>query len=453
MKNLLSLLFITMLILSACEEKTCQLNDSDIGIYGNIIGKVMQNGSEANVYVSQVDVIDSALIDPKDGSFEITQLPIGNYDVKVKAKDYRIYTVHNIMVQAAGNTYVGEIDLSKVPDMISSHYPEDKAEIVYDNRYARLTISVIFTQAMDRESVEKAFSTIPASDGIFHWGQYSTEPNRIYYSDFKDDWGYDPGATITTFSKITAFSYQVAQKDSYVDSSYMVRLSTEAMDTSGNHLRFPLEFAFNTIQSSSTQNAIITTPSDGDVEVDLLMTQGIQLTFPRNMDPVTTEQAITCSPASDIIYIWPSYNQLTIYTGGVLHANTKYDISIDSTAEDMDGTKLGVTYQFSFETTSVKINNTSPQNGEVFVSESSNIYLYFNTFMQKSSVINAFSISPAVSGTLDWHNASKTMMHFTPNQDLKNNTKYTVTVGSSAKDLYGTGLTKPYTFSFIVRPE
>ena len=41
------------------------------------------------------------------------------------------------MVQGAGNTYIGEIDLSTVPDLVTSHYPEDLAEIVYNNRYCK----------------------------------------------------------------------------------------------------------------------------------------------------------------------------------------------------------------------------------------------------------------------------------------------------------------------------
>ncbi|MFB6341222.1 Ig-like domain-containing protein [Saccharicrinis sp. FJH62] len=450
---LVLMFLITMLY--ACEENGFDNNGSDSGsaVQGNIVGKVLQTDSKAKVVVSQVNGIDSTEINPVDGSFEIKNLPVGNYDLTVNADMFRKYNLHNVNVLASGNTYVGEIDLSTVPDLISSHYPEDKSEIIYNNQYSRLTISIIFTQPMDRESVEKAFSTTPSTDGIFHWGQYSTAPNRIYYSNDATNWGYDAGSTITTYSKITAFSYQVSQKDSYVDTTYAVTLSTEAQDTSGNHLRFPLEFSFSTIQSESTQNAILSSPSNGDNEVDLIMTQGIQISFPRNMDQVSTEQALTVSPESDAILIWPAQNHLTIYTGGVLHAETTYDITIGASAKDADGIELGNPFQFSFNTSPVRVTNTSPQNGEVFVSESTAIYFYFNTYMQKSTVQNAISISPSVSGTLDWYGNSKTTMRFDPNQDLQHNKKYTITIGTEAKDLYGTALNEPYTFSFIVRPE
>jgi hypothetical protein len=449
-------LLLLVFFLTTCEENNYYNADPrwfNDAMHGSVTGKVLQSSSNAVVIVSQVNPVDSAVISSNDGSFEITDLSIGNYDVTIKADNFRIYKLYNVMVQGAGSTYIGEVDLSTVPDLISSHYPEDLDEIVFNNRYSRLTISIIFTQPMDRLSVEKAFSTTPPSEGIFHWGQYSEAPSRTYYTDKAENWGYDAGATITTYSKITAFSYQVAQKDSYVDTSYTVRLSTQARDTAGNHLRFPLEFTFSTIQSASTQNAILTYPSNGDNEVDLISAGGIQITFPRNMDPGSTENALSYTPATDVIYIWPQYNQLTIYTGGVLRADTDYFFTIDSTAMDMDGVRLGNQFTFSFHTASVNISSTSPRNGEVFVSSTSPIYLYFNTYMMKSSVQSAFKITPAVSGTLDWYNDSKTTMKYNPTQSFQNNTKYTVTIDARAKDIFGSAIKEPYTFSFIIRPE
>jgi hypothetical protein len=265
--NKAGIFILSILLLTTCEENNYYNTDPkwfNDAMHGCIIGKVLQKSSNARVIISQVHPVDSVLINADDGSFEIPGLPVGNYDVTIKADQYRIYKLCNVMVQGGGNTYIGEVDLSTVPDLVSSHYPENMDEVIYNNRYSRLTISIIFTRPMDRQSVEKAFSTNPPTDGIFHWGQYSTAPSRTYYTDKAENWGYDAGATITTYSRITAFSYQVAQKDSYVDTTYTVKLSTQARDTAGNRLRFPLEFSFSTVQSASTQNAILTYPSNGD---------------------------------------------------------------------------------------------------------------------------------------------------------------------------------------------
>jgi hypothetical protein len=171
------------------------------------------------------------------------------------------------------------------------------------------------------------------------------------------------------------------------------------------------------------------------------------------MDRVSTESAIHVTPASDIMYLWPQKNQLTLYTGGVLHADTEYSVTIDATAEDLDGIKLGNPFSFSFKTAPVSINYSSPRNGELFVTPSSPIYLYFNTYMQKSSVQNAFSISPGISGTLDWYYDSKTTMQFTHSQNFQYNTNYTVVIDTRAKDIFGSDIKESYTFSFVIRPE
>jgi hypothetical protein len=457
MKTKVVFTILTMILLFPnCEKNYYYETDPRFfndAMHGNIVGKVIQTTSKAVVVASQVNPVDSVAINPSDGSFEINNLPIGNYDLTIKAENYRIYKRCNVMIQGAGTTYIGEIDLSTVPDLVASHYPEDRGEIVYNNRFSRLSISMTFTQPMDRESVEEAFSTDPPTEGIFYWGQYSTAPNWIYYEESLKLGGFDPGATITTYSKITSFSYRVSQKDSYIDTTYSVTLSTAAKDTTGNHLRFPLEFSFKTVQSSSTINGIQTSPSHGDIDVSLITYNGIQITFPHNMEPTSTEKAISLIPESDIIFIWPNNNQLTIYTGGAFHADAMYMITIDSTAKDLDGIKLGNPFSFSFSTASVGLSTTYPNNGELFVSTFSNIRLTFNTYMVKSSVQNAIIISPEVSGMLNWYNNSKTVMEFNPSQSLKYNTKYTFTIGTEARDIFGSNMKEPYTFSFITRPD
>jgi hypothetical protein len=161
------------------------------------------------------------------------------------------------------------------------------------------------------------------------------------------------------------------------------------------------------------------------------------------------------SPMMETYFIWPAYNQLTIYTGGVFFANTTYNIKIDSTAEDLDGISLKQPFEFSFSTAPVKIQGTSPRNGELFVNHSDlKIQMTFNTYMKKSTIIDAFSISPSVSGTFNWYPSnSKTSLAFFPSGNLRPNTKYTVTIANTAEDLFGSRMKKPYSFSFITRPE
>jgi hypothetical protein len=464
MKTYIFLLsFLIIHFFTGCEEKVIHY-EGDPRLYndafhGHIVGKVLQHESRARVIINQEVPVDSTDINPEDGTFRIENIEIGNYDLEIKAENYRTYSHANVKVEGAGTTYIGEIDLSTVPDLVSYYYPEDLAEIVYNNRFARLSISVTFTRPMDRESVEAAFSTEPESEGMFFWGQFTTEPRWYYFVEDRNSYaGFDPEATITTYSKISSFTYSMAQKDSYVDTTYHVTLSTAAQDTAGNTLRFPLEFSFSTIQSSSTLNGIQTNPYHGDVDVDLINHNGIQMIFPRNMDQPSTERAISIEPEGEVIFIWPDYNELTIYTGGVFRAETVYEIEVDETAKDLDGNLMQHPFSFSFTTAPVGIRSSYPRNGELFVDLDQAITMYFNTYILKSSVENAFQIIPYIPGTFKWGTRSsnsddKSVITFIPSREFTINTKYTVILAQGVRDMFGTYMKDPYSFAFITRPE
>jgi hypothetical protein len=83
--------------------------------------------------------------------------------------------------------------------------------------------------------------------------------------------------------------------------------------------------------------------------------------------------------------------------------------------------------------------------------------MYFNTYISKNAVQQAFSISPPVSGSFKWgtrySDTDKTIVSFHPSGNLAKNTKYTVTLNTAAADLLGAHIKVPYSFAFITRPE
>ena len=145
------------------------------------------------------------------------------------------------------------------------------------------------------------------------------------------------------------------------------------------------------------------------------------------------------------------------WTGSPLWADETYTFTIDETAEDLDGIRLGDDFSFSFSTAPVEGASTAPAKSEVYVAPEAGSTMCFNTYMVKSSVASAFSITPGVSGTVAWgtrHNDNvKNALTFWPSTNLRVNTKYTVTIGTQAQDLHGTHLGEPYSFTFITRPE
>ncbi|UCD38467.1 MAG: carboxypeptidase regulatory-like domain-containing protein, partial [Fidelibacterota bacterium] len=160
--KLISIVFLIALSLS-CEKNIYEAGDfwSNDMLHGDLIGTVKQQDSSAEVVVSQLEPVETTIIDPTTGDFELYDLRTGNYDLTIQADNYRTYVYKNVMINPGSVTYIGEIDLSTVPDLVSEHYPEDKDELVYSNRWQRINISILFTRDMDRESVEAAFSTDP----------------------------------------------------------------------------------------------------------------------------------------------------------------------------------------------------------------------------------------------------------------------------------------------------
>src|SRR5436309_4305048 len=168
--------------------------------HGDIVGLVTQKESHAVVYISQVKVVDSTAINPTDGSFKFSNVLLGNYDMTVRADDFRIFERSNVIVRGGGVVYVGTIDLSTTPDLVSSYYPMDQDEIVYDRRFAGIAISIIFTHPMDRKSVDSAFSTNLPSTGIFDWRTYTYSHIYYLYSDASYFSPVNIVAQITTYS-------------------------------------------------------------------------------------------------------------------------------------------------------------------------------------------------------------------------------------------------------------
>jgi Bacterial Ig-like domain len=462
MKAYIIILVILFLIISGCKETIIE-SQSEIPkeftndlLHADLVGKVIQKNSQALVIVSQVETIDSMKINPIDGSFAFSNLRAGNYNITISAENYRIYKKENYMLQGGTIIYLGDIELSTVPDLIDSFYPDDKGEVVYDWRYGRITVSILFTKPMDRESVEKAFSVDPPVEGIFNWGNYTQAPMYSLFSDAAS--GYNLGATITTFSKVTSVSYAFAKKDSYPDKEYKVIIGTSAKDTAGNFLRFPFKFSFKTVQSYTTYNGIMTDPVHGDIDVSPLdySYSGITITFPRRMDKPSVEALTHITPPMNIIFLWPDENVLRIYTGGPFLSDTTISVSIDKAAKGKDGVEIGQDFGFSFRTAALNVSSTTPSNGQLFVTPTAPIQVNFNNYVTLSSAMTNILISPQASGTFkfgDYYPYERmNQIEFVPSSPLKSNTKYTVTVLTMITDMYGKNMKSPYTFSFVTRP-
>ncbi|RZN32829.1 MAG: hypothetical protein EF813_11580, partial [Methanosarcinales archaeon] len=125
-----------------------------------------------------------------------------------------------------------------------------------------------------------------------------------------------------------------------------------------------------------------------------------------------------------------------MYTVNVTGVSITTGLSVINTSET-------ITVVTSGGTTAPTVTASTPTGTDVAVSTV--ITATFSEAMTQTSVEGAFSISPAVNGSLGW--ADDTMT-FTPDADLEYDTTYSITVGTGAEGLAGNALAADYVWDF-----
>jgi hypothetical protein len=320
--------------------------------------------------------------------------------------------------EGANDTYSWDFQTTAEPDndppYVVNVYPYINAQDIEVHD----TISIEFSEIMNEISVEEAFSytdgerIFSSSDGIFAWN-----------------------GKITTFTPLESFDY---------GTEYWVTISELAWDISGNAISAEFTWKFTTASDTNPPNIIAHSPSGDNVTASTVIT----ITFDEPMNKGSAEDAFIVVPFVNGSYSWTG-NTLIFTPDSDLEYGTIYYIYMEIGAKDEAGNALEQPYQFSFTTEPdvypPYIIGHSPSGDEVELNTT--ITITFNEPMQNQSVEQAFSIAPNVSGAFTW---SGNLLIFIP-VELANNTLYTVTIGTGAKDTTGNNLQMQYQFSFTTR--
>ncbi len=207
---------------------------------------------------------------------------------------------------------------------------------------------------------------------------------------------------------------------------------------------------FNTIMDTrSVTHGVFISPVGQSVYVDTnkaVPVDGYTFTFPLTPTPgwlVYLSDPVINSrfPASQQLF-YNYYKVAQVYT-----------ITIDSTLHDIYGDYLGQSLVFSFTPEPYfRVTDTYPLNNDTAVSRS-NLYITirFNSVIDTTSARSSFTLglSPAVTGNASIYFGSWGLSWSLPSGSLlAPETKYTVTVGTSIKDVNGNVPPSPYSFSF-----
>ncbi|MBC2696984.1 MAG: PGF-pre-PGF domain-containing protein [ANME-2 cluster archaeon] len=275
-------------------------------------------------------------------------------------------------------------------------------------------INVTFSEAMNQTSAESAFNTSPETTGSFAWN--------------------DNNMTYTPDSDLTS------------DTTYGVTIGTGAEDLSGNPLATAYIWDFTTAAESDITAPTVTdnTPTGTAVPVTTVIT----VTFNESMNTTSVEDAFSIDPSVAGTLSW-SGDTMTFTSTADLAYYTMHEVTIGTGAEDLSGNPLATAYIWDFTTaaesdiTAPTVTDNTPTGTAVPVTTV--ITVTFNESMNTTSVEDAFSINPSVAGTLSW---SGDTMTYTPDSYLASNTKYTVTIGTDAKDLAENNMETEHTWNF-----
>ncbi len=200
-----------------------------------------------------------------------------------------------------------------------------------------------------------------------------------------------------------------------------------------------------------------TTPTDGAVGVTL--DSPVIVHFSRAMDRASTEAAFAMAPATAGTFGWSAEDTvLTFVPTDPLQASTPYAVTVGAGATDTFGLPLAAAYDFGFttgvlpDTVAPTGEVTSPADGAINVGVDTVVAVQFSEPMDTGSAEDAFSMTPATTGTFSWSGGG-TLMTFLPVSPLAYDTAYSVAVSTAALDAAGNPLAAAIASGFTTGSE
>jgi tetrahydromethanopterin S-methyltransferase subunit B len=304
-----------------------------------------------------------------------------------------------------------------------------------------------------RVSSTSAVNNVAIDSSISAMFSEAMDPSTITVANFQLSQGSNSVAGIVTYAGITATFDPTANFE--FSTLYTATIATGARDLAGNGVLVNYVWSFTTIARPDTDPPRVTSTSP---VVNVPIDSSISAMFSEAMDPATT------TVSSFLIYQGTtSLAGLVNYAGVTVTFNpdvnfayeTTYTATITTGARDLAGNPLGNNFEWTFRT-SMTPDTTRPIVTAVGpftdVALDSNIQATFSEAMDPTTVTTAtFTLmqgSTLLSGLVDFANLTAT---FNPDANFSQNTTYTATVSTGARDLAGNAVSVDFVWTFTTR--
>jgi len=199
------------------------------------------------------------------------------------------------------------------------------------------------------------------------------------------------------------------------------------------------------------EQIIYINPADNTKNVPLTFPVEIEFSFQMNQSSV--ENNFTIQPSVSGYFEWNNsavQNKMIFHPSDQYATNQSYTIKLNRNAKTIYGDTLFFSVESNFTTEDVKIVSTIPEDNATYISPQSEIFISFNSKMDRESVENKIVMSPSTKGDFRWLDSKK--VSFKPSEFLASNTEYEVLILPGLKDVYDSFFMDGKSFIFKTEP-
>ncbi len=325
-------------------------------------------------------------------------------------------------VLLAGILYVASTVDSRPPVVtriaLTQHLESDDAIAL-----TTTSVTVAYSEVVDHESAEAAFSVAPPLDGSFSWS-----------------------GTSMTFTPADPLP---------LEADFVVTVGAGTRDPAGNAMdagTSPL--AFTTVGPPEVASTV---PADGDTAI--APDSAIDVVFSTLMDTASVEAALSITPRTPITLRWRG-ERLTVTPDEPLQPGRRYRLAISTDATDLGGTPLNVPLELSFVTarTDLEVTQLVPADEVEGIAVTTPIGIVFDRPLDPTSVDGSLlSIVPDIAGSLEavvlpgaagLADEGARLLRFVPAGPLAATTTYDVTLAPGLRAADGGELSESVRWSF-----
>lgn len=334
------------------------------------------------------------------------------------------------------------VTVDNVPPTVVTVSPANGATGVATNTVVNIT----FSEAMDATTINATNIKFNVTGGVAVAGTVS----------------YNATTNTATFTQTTP--------PLAAGTGYTVTVTTGVKDVAGNTMASQFTSTFTTVAPDTTPPTV-TAVSPPNGATNVAVGTAVNITFSEAMDATTITTAnITLKNSSTLAPVAGSvsYNATThvaTFTPTVaLALGTGYTVTVTTGVKDVAGNALASPFTSTFttiaapDTTAPTVTTTTPADGATGVAISTPITATFSEAMDPTTITTAtFSVKTTTGGTnvpgSVSYNPSTFVATFTPSSPLANNTGYTVTITTGAKDVAGNALAANKVVAFTTIPD